>query len=100
MSTNVTAWNGVELGEMGAVYPFLGSEVMLTIICAALVVGWFIWQWQFESSIHKKGLEKLRDPEKLARAMRYKTLHKDVALPKLKGVEHDNYVPTGVVELL
>jgi|GEM_PF-5212278 len=72
MSTTVTVWPGVELADLGAIAPYLSSEVALTIGCVILIVGWFFWLWSFESQTY------VRDPENIARAMRKKTLHKAI----------------------
>ncbi len=45
--------NGVEsfakLAEMGALYPFQGSEGLLVILCTAFWLAWHIWQLKSES---------------------------------------------------
>lgn len=40
MSTGaVENWSG-NIDEIGAIYPFAGSEVLLVILCALFYVGW------------------------------------------------------------
>ena len=50
MSTNgLTSW-AVDLKDIGAIYPFQGSEVLLVILGLAFWVGWHIVQTRQESS--------------------------------------------------
>ena len=45
MSTGVESWSSIK--DMGAIYPFVGSEVLFIVIA---VVIWIVWQvWQFRS---------------------------------------------------
>ena len=47
MSTGVEDFS--KLAEMGAIYPFQGSEGLLVILCAVFWVAWHIWQFKHES---------------------------------------------------
>jgi hypothetical protein len=50
MSTNgLTSW-AVDLKDIGAIYPFQGSEVLLVIIGLAFWIGWHIIQTRQESA--------------------------------------------------
>lgn len=50
MSTNgITSW-AVDLKDVGAIYPFQGSEVLLVILGVIFWVGWHIWQIRLESA--------------------------------------------------
>ena len=50
MSTNgLTSW-AVDLKDIGAIYPFQGSEVLLVILGLAFWVGWHIVQPRQEIS--------------------------------------------------
>ena len=50
MSTNgMTSW-AVDLKDVGAIYPFQGSEVLLVIIGLAFWIGWHIWQLKQEAA--------------------------------------------------
>ena len=45
MSTGIESWSSIKY--MGAIYPFVGSEVLFIVIA---VVIWIVWQvWQFRS---------------------------------------------------
>jgi hypothetical protein len=50
MSTNgLTSW-AVDLKDIGAIYPFQGSEVLLVILGLAFWVGWHIVQTRQENA--------------------------------------------------
>ena len=51
MSTikGIDSW-AVDLAEVGAVYPFQGTEVVMVIIGVALWIGWHIWQIKAENA--------------------------------------------------
>jgi hypothetical protein len=50
MSTNgMTSW-AVDLKDVGAIYPFQGSEVLLVIIGLAFWIGWHVWQMKQEAA--------------------------------------------------
>ena len=50
MSTNgMTSW-AVDLKDVGAIYPFQGTEVLLVIIGLAFWIGWHIVQTRQESA--------------------------------------------------
>ena len=50
MSTikGLDSW-AVDLKDVGAVYPFQGSEVIMVVIAIALWIGWHIWQFKHEA---------------------------------------------------
>jgi hypothetical protein len=50
MSTNgMTSW-AVDLKDVGAIYPFQGTEVLLVIIGLAFWIGWHIVQTRQENA--------------------------------------------------
>jgi hypothetical protein len=50
MSTNgLTSW-AVDLKDVGAIYPFQGSEVLLVIIGLVFWIGWHIIQTRQENA--------------------------------------------------
>lgn len=50
MSTNgMTSW-AVDLKDVGAIYPFQGSEVLLVILGLAFWIGWHILQMRQEGA--------------------------------------------------
>ncbi|MGH6948732.1 MAG: hypothetical protein ACREDZ_15480 [Kiloniellales bacterium] len=54
MSTGmVENWTGNML-DIGPLYPFVGSEVLLVIVGVAVWIGWHIWQVRFESQSYEQ----------------------------------------------
>jgi hypothetical protein len=50
MSTNgMTSW-AVDLKDVGAIYPFQGTETLLVILGFAFWIGWHIWQVRNENA--------------------------------------------------
>ncbi len=50
MSTNgMTSW-AVDLKDVGAIYPFQGTETLLVIIGLAFWIGWHVWQIRHENA--------------------------------------------------
>ncbi|MGU9951174.1 MAG: hypothetical protein ACNYPH_02470 [Gammaproteobacteria bacterium WSBS_2016_MAG_OTU1] len=50
----------VDLAEVGAVYPFQGSEILMVIIGVALWIGWHVWQLKHESKEIAEDLAKAK----------------------------------------
>jgi hypothetical protein len=50
MSTNgMTSW-AVDLKDVGAIYPFQGTETLLVIIGVAFWIGFHVWQIRHENA--------------------------------------------------
>jgi hypothetical protein len=50
MSTNgLTSW-AVDLKDVGAIYPFQGTETLLVIIGLAFWIGFHVWQIRHENA--------------------------------------------------
>jgi hypothetical protein len=45
----MTSW-AVDLKDVGAIYPFQGSETLLVILGLAFWIGWHIWQIRDENA--------------------------------------------------
>ena len=58
----------VDLAEVGAIYPFQGTEVIMVILGVAFWLGWHRIQFVRESE-HLEQAKKLGDPEKIAKAL-------------------------------
>ncbi len=58
-TTPVESW-AVELTELGAVYPFVGSEGLMVVLAFVFWIGWHIWQIRAEKRVEEEILEKLR----------------------------------------
>lgn len=49
MSTgNFENWNG-NIIDLGPIYPFVGWEGLMVVLCVIFWVGWHIWQIRMES---------------------------------------------------
>ena len=49
MSTNgLTSW-AVDLKDIGAIYPFQGTETLLVIVGVVFWIGWHVWQIRHEN---------------------------------------------------
>jgi hypothetical protein len=58
----------VDLANVGAVYPFQGSEVLMTIIGVAFWIGWHRIQYVREAE-HLEAARKMGDKEKVAKML-------------------------------
>lgn len=61
MSTNSMSDWAVDLAEVGAIYPFQGSEGLLVILGVVFWIGWHVIQMRQEKS--EVGREMKADPE-------------------------------------
>ena len=68
MSTNgMTDW-AVDLANVGAIYPFQGTEVLLTILGVAFWIGWHRIQFVREGQ-HLEEAKKMGDADKVSKAL-------------------------------
>ena len=67
-TTTVTTW-AVDLKDIGAVYPFQGSEGLMVIIAVATWIGWHIWCHRWEKDYHQEKIRKYGDEENLKKAI-------------------------------
>ena len=58
----------VDLAEVGAVYPFQGTEVLMVILGVAFWIGWHRIQYVREHA-HLEEAKKQSDPEKIAKLL-------------------------------
>jgi len=68
MSTGLETWN-TNLLDIGPLYPFVGTEMLLTIIGIASWIIWHLIQLRMESKIYAEEDALLSDPAKLKAAM-------------------------------
>ena len=68
-TATVESWTGNIL-DIGPIYPFVGTEVILWIIGLVLWIIWHIWQVRNESKEYAEGAEKYTQGENLLRAIR------------------------------
>lgn len=58
----------VDLAEVGAVYPFQGSEVLMVILGVAFWIGWHRIQYVRENA-HLEEARMMGDAEKIAKTL-------------------------------
>ena len=58
MSTGVESWSSIT--DMGAMYPFVGSEVLFTVIAVVIWIAFHIWQIKSENSTYEEQTSKLQ----------------------------------------
>lgn len=69
MSTgNVTSWDG-NIPDIGPIYPFVGSEVLMVILCIVFVIGWCVIQMRMEGKELDDEAMRLRQSDNLAKAL-------------------------------
>jgi hypothetical protein len=66
---NFENWTGNIL-DIGPLYPFVGSEVILWIVGMAVWIIWHIWQARHESNEYREEMEKYAKGENLMKAIR------------------------------
>ena len=59
MSTGLVD-NWLNIDQFGAIYPFVGTEVLLTIVGLVFWFGWHVWQHQKESTEFENDLENIK----------------------------------------
>ena len=59
----------VDLKDVGAVYPFQGSEVLMTIIGVTLWICWHIWQARAEAAEYKADIASYGSAEGIKKAL-------------------------------
>ncbi len=64
----VTTWGGT-ITDIGPLYPFVGSEVFLTILLLVVWVGWHILQVRGESREHERDRADIVANKDVARRM-------------------------------
>jgi hypothetical protein len=69
MSTgNVESWDGNVL-DIGPIYPFVGWEGFMVLLCLFFWVGWHIWQIKMENNRLEREDNALRQSGNLQRAI-------------------------------
>jgi len=52
--------NWLNIDTFGAIYPFVGTEVLLTIVGFAFWIGWHVLQLKKESAEFKEDIENIK----------------------------------------
>lgn len=66
---NVENWTG-DMLAIGPIYPFIGLEAILVIVCVLFWIGWHIWQIRMESANYDDDMATLKQGDNLAKALR------------------------------
>jgi hypothetical protein len=67
-TTGVTTW-AVDLKDVGAIYPFQGTETLLLILGLAVWLGWHVWSIRWEKAYHREKIAKYGDAETLRKSL-------------------------------
>ncbi len=67
-TTGVTTW-AVDLANVGAIYPFQGSEGLLWIVGLLVWFGWHVWSIRWEKEYHRDKIAKFGDTESLRKSL-------------------------------
>ena len=60
MSTGIESWNAETLSNIDALYPFVGTETLMTLIGVVVWLGWQIWQMKFENKSYEEQVSQLK----------------------------------------
>jgi predicted negative regulator of RcsB-dependent stress response len=60
MSTGLESWSAEAVAKMDAMYPFVGTEVTLTIVSVVVWIGWQLWQIKAENTTYDEQVAKLQ----------------------------------------
>ena len=67
-TTSIESW-AVDLKDVGAIYPFQGSEVLMVIVGVALWIAWHFWCVRWERSQHEEKIRKFGNQESMSMAL-------------------------------
>lgn len=61
MSTTIVETWATDIAQLGAIYPFAGSEMLLVLLAFAAWIGWHIWQMAAEKREEAETLRLIRE---------------------------------------
>ena len=67
-TTPIDSW-AVDLAEVTAIYPWVGSEVFMAVLAIALWIGWHIWQLRHENATYEEEKQKHGQSEAIRKAL-------------------------------
>ena len=67
-TTGIDTW-AVDLADIGPIYPFQGTEVLLAVLGVAAWLGWQVWCIGWEKAYHREKIARYGDAESLKRAI-------------------------------
>jgi hypothetical protein len=56
--------------QMGPMYPFVGSEVFMVILCLIFWLGWTIWQYRHEGALYQQQAATLKQAGNLEKVVK------------------------------
>jgi hypothetical protein len=65
---NIANWDG-NITDIGPIYPFVGWEGLMVLICVVFWIGWHILQIRAENKQHDEEAANLRKPGNLQKAV-------------------------------
>ena len=65
---NFANWDG-DLTQLGPIYPFVGSEMLMVILAVIFWIVWHILQIRMENRTHDNDVAKLRQGNNLQKAV-------------------------------
>jgi hypothetical protein len=68
-TTIVESWSGADLTQLGPIYPFVGTEVVLVLLGLAFWLGFHILQAGIEKREMEQDDRAARQPERLRRIL-------------------------------
>lgn len=67
-TTGIESW-AVDLKDVGAIYPFQGSEMLMVIVGVILWLAWHVWCVRWERRQHDESVQKFGGQESLNNAL-------------------------------
>ncbi len=67
-TTPIDTW-AVDLADVTVIYPFVGTEVLMTVVAVALWLAWHVWQVRHENAEYRDKLAKYGDDETIKKAL-------------------------------
>ncbi len=66
--TPIETW-AVDLADVTLIYPWVGSEVIMTVVAIVLWLAWHVWQVKSENAIYEEEKRKYGTPEHIDTAI-------------------------------
>ncbi len=67
-TTPIDTW-AVDLADVTVIYPFVGTEVLMTVVAVALWLAWHVWQVKHENAEYRDKLAKYGDDDTIKKAL-------------------------------
>lgn len=58
-----------KITEIGPLYPFVGTELLMVVVVAAFWIAWHILQMRIEKQEFQQDIQRLRDKESLRKVL-------------------------------